>query len=320
MNDIINKINMLRKEKNAVILAHNYQLPEVQDIADFVGDSLGLSIQASKTKARLIVFCGVRFMAETAAIICPDKKVIMPDVNAGCPMADMITPDDVRKLRAEHPGAIVVAYVNTSAEVKAESDYCCTSANAVKVVEKLSAEGARLPDGQGSASGGTNKEIIFIPDKYLGDYVSKQTGKKLILFNGYCPSHVKILPEHIQAVKKEHPDALIMAHPECLPDVIAMADKVASTGGMIKFAKESQAGEFIIGTEVGIIHRLQKENPGKIFYPATNLAVCPNMKKTTLEKVLWALEDEQSIITVPENIAEKARIAINRMLEISRMD
>jgi quinolinate synthase len=320
MNDIINKINMLRKEKNAVILAHNYQLPEVQDIADFVGDSLGLSIQASKTKARLIVFCGVRFMAETAAIICPDKKVIMPDVNAGCPMADMITPDDVRKLRAEHPGAIVVAYVNTSAEVKAESDYCCTSANAVKVVEKLSAEGARLPDGQGSASGGTNKEIIFIPDKYLGDYVSKQTGKKLILFNGYCPSHVKILPEHIQAVKKEHPDALIMAHPECLPDVIAMADKVASTGGMIKFAKESQAGEFIIGTEVGIIHRLQKENPGKKFYPATNLAVCPNMKKTTLEKILWAMEDEKNAITVPEKIADKARIAINRMLEVSRMD
>jgi len=303
MNDIVNKIKKLRREKNAVILSHNYQLSEVQDIADFIGDSLGLSIEASKTKARLIVFCGVRFMAETAAIICPDKKVVMPDLNAGCPMADMIRPDDVRKLRSQHPGAIVVAYVNTSAEVKAESDYCCTSANAVKVVEKLK-----------------DKDMIFIPDKYLGDYVSRQTGKKMVLFNGYCPAHVKILPEHISKVKKEHPKALIIVHPECLPEVIAMADKVASTGGMIKYVKESKNQEFIIGTETGIIYRLQKENPQKKFYPATELAVCPNMKKTTLEKILWALEDEQNVITVPEKIAEKARIAINRMLEINRMD
>jgi len=299
MKNIIKEINKLRKENNAVILAHNYQVAEVQDIADFVGDSLGLSIEASKTKAKLIVFCGVHFMAETAAIICPDKKVIMPDDNAGCPMADMITVEDVKKLRSEHPGAVVVAYVNTSAAVKAESDYCCTSANAVQVVEKLK-----------------DKDIIFIPDKYLGDYVSKQTGKKMTLFNGFCPTHVRILPEHIQTAKKEYPKASVLVHPECLPETIALADKVASTGGMIKFVKGSNVNEFIIGTEIGIIHRLKKENPGKKFYPATKLAVCPNMKKTTLEKVLWALEEEKSEISVPKEIASKARIAIDRMLEL----
>jgi quinolinate synthase len=299
VNDIINKITKLRVKKNAVILAHNYQLAEVQDIADHVGDSLGLSIEASKTKADLIVFCGVHFMAETAAIICPDKKVIMPDDNAGCPMADMISADDVNKLRSEHPKAIVIAYVNTSAEVKAESDYCCTSANAVKVVEKLK-----------------DKEIIFIPDKYLGDYVSKQTGKKMTLFNGFCPTHVKILPEHIIEAKKKHPKAIVIVHPECRPEVISMADKVASTGGMLKFVKESQDSEFIIGTEIGIIHRLQKENPNKKFYPASDLAVCPNMKKTTLEKVLWSLEEEKTEIKVPRNIADKAKLAIDRMLQI----
>jgi quinolinate synthase len=264
-----------------------------------VGDSLGLSIEASKTGAKMIIFCGVRFMAETAAIICPDKKVVMPDVNAGCPMADMIKAEDVRKLKAEHPGAIVVAYVNTTAEVKAESDYCCTSANAVKVVEKLK-----------------DKEIIFIPDKYLGDYVSRQTGKSMVLFNGFCPTHIKILPEHIKAAKQQHPKALVVVHPECLPEVIRMADKVASTGGMIKFAKESASTEFIIGTETGIIYRLQKENPSKKFYPATTLAVCPNMKKTTLEKVLWSLEEEETRITVPKEIASRAKLAIDRMLRL----
>jgi quinolinate synthase len=303
MKDIINKINTLKNQKNAVILAHNYQVAEVQDIADYVGDSLGLSIEASKTKAKLIVFCGVHFMAETAAILCPDKKVIMPDDNAGCPMADMITVEDVKKLRSEHPGAVVVAYVNTSAAVKAESDYCCTSANTVQVVEKL-----------------IDKDIIFIPDKYLGDYVSKVTGKKMILFNGFCPTHVRILPEHIKNAKKEHPKALALVHPECLPGTVALADKVASTGGMIKFVKESKANEFIIGTEIGIIHRLEKENPGKKFYPATDKAVCPNMKKTTLEKVLWSLEEEITEVNVPKNIASRARTAIDRMLEINVKD
>jgi len=299
MEDTINKIIALKRDKNAVILVHNYQLPEIQDIADYVGDSLGLSIEASKTKAKLIVFCGVHFMAETAAIICPDKKVIVPDVNAGCPMADMINAEGVRKLKAEHPGHIVVAYINTTAEVKAESDYCCTSANAVKVVEKLK-----------------DKEIIFIPDKYLGDYVSKQTGKKMVLYNGFCPIHVMILPEHVKGAKQEHPNAVVIVHPECLPEVKALADKVLSTGGMIKFAKESPAQEFIIGTETGIIYRLQKENPLKMFHPANPLAICRNMKKTTIDKLLKSLETEETSITVPKEIASRAKLSIDRMLKL----
>lgn len=302
-NNVVDKIKAMKKQRNAVILSHNYQLPEVQDIADYIGDSLGLSIEASKTKADVIVFCGVLFMAETAAIICQDKKVIMPDVNAGCPMADMITPEGVKKLKKEHLGAPVVAYVNTPAAVKAESDYACTSANAVKVVSAIK-----------------EKEIIFIPDKYLGNYVAKQTGKKLYFFNGFCPSHIRILPEHIKASKKDHPKAEVMVHPECLPEVVAMADKVLSTGGMVKYAKESGSKEFIIGTEVGLIYRLQKENPGKKFYPATELAVCPNMKKTTLEKVLWSLEELKTEIIVPEEIRVRAKKSIDRMLEISRID
>ena len=298
-NNITDKISKLKEDKNAVILAHNYQLPEIQDIADFVGDSLRLSVEASRTPADVIVFCGVHFMAETAAIISPDKKVLMPDDNAGCPMADMITPDDVKKLKAEHPGAVVVAYVNTSAAVKAESDYCCTSANAVKVVEKLK-----------------DKEIIFIPDKYLGDYVSKQTGKKMILFNGYCPTHAKILPEHVLAAKKAHPRALVLAHPECTPGVLALADKVASTEGMAMFARGSAAKEFIVATELGMLHRLKKENPSKSFFPASDIAVCPNMKLATIEKVLWSLEEDKVEIKVPPEIAGKAKLAIDRMIQL----
>jgi len=299
MEEIIYKINRLRKEKNAVILAHNYQRPEIQDVADYIGDSLGLSIEASKTKAKMIVFCGAYFMAETASIICPDKKVIVPDVNAGCPMADMINAEGVRKLKAEHPGHIVVAYINTTAEVKAESDYCCTSANAVNVVEKLK-----------------DKDIIFIPDKYLGDYVSKQTGKKMVLFNGYCPIHVMILPEHVKKAKQEHPNAAVIVHPECLPEVKVLADKVLSTGGMIKFAKESPAQEFIVGTETGIIYRLQKENPLKKFHPANTLAICKNMKKTTIDKLLKALENEETRVTVPKDVASRAKLSIDRMLKL----
>ena len=297
--EIVNKINEYKKQKSAVILVHNYQLPEIQDVADYVGDSLGLSIEASKTKAKMIVFCGVHFMAETAAIICPDKKVIVPDVNAGCPMADMINVEGVKKLKAEHPGHIVVAYINTTAEVKAESDYCCTSANAVKVVEKL-----------------MDKDIIFIPDKYLGDYVSKQTGKKMVLFNGYCPIHVMILPEHVKGAKQEHPNAVVIVHPECLPEVKALADNVLSTGGMIKYAKGSPAQEFILGTETGIIYRLQKENPSKKFYPANPLAICRNMKKTTIDKLLNSLENEETRVTVPKDIASRAKLSIDRMLRL----
>jgi len=299
MEDIISRIKALKRDKNAVILVHNYQLPEIQDAADYVGDSLGLSIEASKTKAKLIVFCGVHFMAETASIICPDKKVIVPDVNAGCPMANMINAEGVKKLKAEHPGHIVVAYINTTAEVKAESDYCCTSANAVKVVEKLK-----------------DKDIIFIPDKYLGDYVSKQTGKKMVLFNGYCPIHVMIPPEHIKKAKQEHPNAVVIVHPECLPEVKALADKVLSTGGMIKFAKELLAQEFIIGTETGIIYRLQKENPSKKFYPADPMAICKNMKKTTIDKLLRSLENEETRVMVPEAVASRAKLSIDRMLKL----
>jgi quinolinate synthase len=299
MEDIISRIKALKRDKNAVILVHNYQLPEIQDAADYVGDSLGLSIEASKTKAKLIVFCGVHFMAETASIICPDKKVIVPDVNAGCPMANMINAEGVKKLKAEHPGHIVVAYINTTAEVKAESDYCCTSANAVKVVEKLK-----------------DKDIIFIPDKYLGDYVSKQTGKKMVLFNGYCPIHVMIHPEHIKKAKQEHPNAVVIVHPECLPEVKALADKVLSTGGMIKFAKELLAQEFIIGTETGIIYRLQKENPSKKFYPADPMAICKNMKKTTIDKLLRSLENEETRVMVPEAVASRAKLSIDRMLKL----
>jgi quinolinate synthase len=302
--ELLDKIVKLKKDRNAVILVHNYQRPEVQDIADFVGDSLGLSIAASKTEAKVIVFCGVHFMAETAAIISPDKTVIMPDVNAGCPMADMITVEKLKKLKAEHPGVPVVCYVNTSAAVKGESDICCTSANAAKVVSSL-----------------PNKEIIFIPDKYLGMYVqSKVPDKKIIFYEGYCPIHVGILAEHIQKAKAAHPQALVVVHPECRPDVISLADAVVSTAGMVKFVKESKASEFIIGTETGIIYRLQKENPGKKFYPASELAVCPNMKLTTLEKVLWSLEDLKTEIKVPEEIRLKAKRAIDKMLEIGRQD
>ena len=302
---LADKINKLKRERNAIILAHNYQIGEVQDIADYVGDSLGLSIQASKTKADVIVFCGVHFMAETAAIISPNKKVIMPDVNAGCPMADMITVEGLRKLKAEHPDAKVVCYVNSSAAIKAESEICCTSANAVRVVQSLK----------------DAKEIIFIPDQYLGHYVSTIVkDKKFIFWQGFCPTHMRILPKHIEDARKKHPNAKVMVHPECRPETIALADEVLSTGGMLKYAKESDAKEIIVGTEIGIIHRLQKENPKKKFYPAFDKATCPNMKLTNLEKVLWSLEDLKTEVKVPQAIAAKARSAIDKMLEIGRQD
>jgi len=302
---LVEKIVELKKKRNAVILVHNYQIGEVQDIADFLGDSLGLSLQAAKTEADIIVFCGVLFMAETAAIISPNKKVIMPDVNAGCPMADMITVEGLRKLKAKHPNAKVVCYVNSGADIKAESDICCTSANAIKVVQSLK----------------DVKEIIFVPDKYLGNYVStKIRDKRLILWEGFCPSHMKILPQHITAKKEEHPGAKVMVHPECRPESIALADEVLSTSGMINYAKKSKAREFIVGTEPGIIYRLEKENPGKKFYAVSDRAICPNMKLTNLEKVLWSLEDLKTEIRVPKPIADKARSAIQKMMDIGRQD
>jgi len=294
------KISELKKKRNAVILAHNYQFPEVQDVADFYGDSLELSRMAAKTDAKVIVFCGVHFMAETASILCPQKLVIMPDLFAGCPMANMITADQLKKLKKEHPKAVVVGYVNTSAEVKAELDICCTSTNAVAVVNALE----------------DREEIIFVPDKYLADYVSKQTGRKLISWNGFCPTHVRILPEDIKREKKFHPRVKVMVHPECLPQVVAVADAVLSTSKMCKFAKESDAKEFIVGTEVGLIYRLKQDNPAKEFYPASERAVCPNMKRTTQEKILWALEELKEEVRVPDEIRIRARIAIDKMLEI----
>jgi quinolinate synthase len=298
--DLIKKIEQLKKGRNAVILVHNYQLPEVQDIADFRGDSLELSRAAAKSDAKIIVFCGVYFMAETASILCPDKTILIPDPLAGCPMANMITAEDVKQLKKRHPKAVVVGYVNTPAEVKAELDICCTSTNAVDIVSKLKTE-----------------EVIFVPDKYLADYVSKKTGKRLISWEGYCPTHVKILPEDIIKQVRQHPGAEVMVHPECRPEVIEVADEVLSTGRMCSHVKKSPHKEFIIGTEVGIVYRLQKDNPGKKFYPATEHAVCPNMKRTTLEKVLWSLEELKTEVRVSDEVRRKARRAIDRMVELT---
>jgi len=294
------KINELKEKRNAVILAHNYQLPEVQDVADFHGDSLELSRMAAKTDAQVIVFCGVHFMAETASILCPQKLVLMPDLFAGCPMANMITAEQLRQLKNEHPQAAVIGYVNTSAQVKAELDVCCTSTNAVAVVKAMQ----------------DKEEIIFVPDKYLADYVWKQTGRKLISWNGFCPTHIKILPEDIKREKKFHPFAKVLAHPECLPAVVAIADAVLSTSKMCKFAKETEAKEFIVATEVGLIYRLKQDNPKKEFYPASERAVCPNMKRTTQEKILWALEELKEEVKVPDDIRMRAKKAIDLMLEI----
>jgi quinolinate synthase len=294
------RIRDLKKKRNAIILVHNYQLPEVQDIADFRGDSLELSRIAAKTEAEVIVFCGVYFMAETASILSPEKLVIMPDISAGCPMADMMNADDLRKLKLKHPGAVVVGYVNTSASVKAELDYCCTSANAVAVVNALKQE----------------KEIIFVPDKYLADYVSRQSGRKLISWHGFCPTHAKILPEDLKREKKLHPQAKVMVHPECLPAVVALADVVLSTSQMAKYVQQDISKEFIVGTESGLIYRLKQDNPSKEFYLASQRAVCPNMKRTTQEKVLWALEDLKDEVKVADEISKKARLAIERMLKI----
>jgi len=310
-DDLEKKIKELKKKRNAIILVHNYQLPEVQDVADFRGDSLELSRIAAKTDAEVIIFCGVHFMAETASILCPKKKVIMPDVHAGCPMANMITADQLSRLKKEHPKAVVVGYVNTSAQVKAELDVCCTSTNAVAVVNAIIKDSTA----GGSAFGG-KEDIIFVPDKYLADFVSKQTGRKLISWNGFCPTHVKILPEDIKREKKFHPKAKVMVHPECLPQVVALADAVLSTSKMCQFARETEVKEIIVGTEVGLIHRLKEDNPTKEFYPASERAVCPNMKRTTQEKILWALEELKEEVRVTDEIRMRAKKAIDRMLEI----
>ncbi len=298
--DITEKILQLKEKRDAVILAHNYQLGEIHDIADFVGDSLDLSQKAAQTDAKVIVFCGVHFMAETASLLCPDKIVLLPDEHAGCPMADMVSVEDLRKKKSESPDAAVVCYINTTAAVKAECDICCTSSNALKVVSSI-------PEG---------KPIIFLPDRYLGSYAAAQGGREMILWPGYCPTHQRITAEDIVKLKKQYPEAQVVVHPECRSDVTALADKALGTGGMMRYARESEHTDFIIGTEIGIIYRLRKENPSKRFIPASEQAICPNMKLITLEKILWSLEEMVYQVSVPEELRDKARKSVERMLAI----
>jgi len=295
--NIVEEITKLKKEKNAIILVHNYQRPEIQDIADFLGDSLGLAREAAKTDARIIVFCGVRFMAETAKMLSPKKTVIIPRKDAGCPMADMITTEDLRRLKKNYPDAKVVSYVNTNADVKAESDICCTSANAIEVVRSVKGE-----------------RIIFTPDKNLAAYCQRFTDKEIIPWNGYCYVHEKIREEEIRLAKKKFPDALILVHPECNPAVIDLADEVLSTGGMINFVKKSNKKKFLIGTEEGLIYRLTKENPGKEFYAAGTAKICRNMKLTTLNDVYFSLKEERYAIELPEGIIKSAGKTLKAML------
>ena len=301
--NLVERIQQLKQQRNAVILAHNYQIGEVQDVSDYTGDSLGLSVQASQTSADVIVFCGVHFMAETAAILSPDKTVLLPEKTAGCPMADMINAEQLAAMKAQYPDAMVVTYVNSTAEVKALSDYCCTSGNAEALV-------AALPK---------DREIIFVPDRNLGAFVMEKTGRTMILWPGYCPTHVWIEPEAVEAMRREHPGATVLAHPECTAAVRAVADELLSTGQMLKFVPKSNAKTFIIATEIGIVHTLRKMYPDREFVPVSERAVCPNMKKITLEKILWSLEDMQYRITVPEAIAAKARTSLERMIKVVPM-
>ncbi len=314
LNSVEQEIKRLKTQKNAVILAHNYQVPEVQDIADLTGDSLTLSQAAAETDADVIVFCGVHFMAETASIISPDKKVLIPDLEAGCSLADTINAEQLRDWKKEHPDAVVVSYVNTTAEVKAESDYCCTSSNAVNVVRAV-------PE---------DKEILFLPDMFLGAYAAKVTGRKIHIWPGECHVHAGIRPQDIEEVQDTHPDAEMIIHPECgcttnflyhssdaLMDNGDSNVKFFSTGGMLKHAKESDKKQFIIATETGMLHTLRKDNPDKTFYPAMENAVCKYMKMITLDKVLVSLQDDVFEVKVPTEIASKAKQAIDRMLEIT---
>ena len=296
------KILRLKEERDAVIIAHNYQRDEVQEIAEITGDSLALSQAAIRTDAKVIIFCGVTFMAETAAILNPDKIVLLPVIEAGCPMADMITAEKLRSRKAEYPGAAVVCYVNSSARVKAESDICCTSSNAIEVVRSLK----------------DYKRIIFVPDRNLGKYVQSQVpDKEIILWKGFCPTHIRVQEEDILEVRERYPDTEFIAHPECEPEVLALADHICSTGGMFKYIKQSKSKRFIIGTEAGMLYRLKKENPDKEFFLATEHLVCPSRKLTTLGWVAHSLEAMVYKVEVPAEIAEKAKRALDRMLAVS---
>ena len=300
---IQDEIQALKKERKAIILAHNYQIGEIQDLADITGDSLKLSQEAAKSDAEVILFCGVHFMAETASILCPDKKILVPDLEAGCTLADMVSPGEIRNWKKAHPDGLVVCYVNTSAAVKAESDYCCTSANADRVV-------ASLPK---------NKEILFVPDFFLGTFVKTKTQRpNMDLWCGYCPTHMMIQSADIDRLKIEHPDAEFIMHPECgcLTRSMHLADRILSTEGMTRYVKESKADEFIVATETGVIHRMKKDNPQKEFIPASIDSVCQYMKLNTLEKIVWSLENLQFEVKVPGELAERARLPIERMIQI----
>ena len=297
------RLASLKREKHATVLAHVYTVPEVQDVADFVGDSLGLSQQAAglDPSVRIIVFCGVHFMAETAAMLSPGRTVLLPDPTAGCPMADMVTDEDVRAMRREHPGAAVACYVNSTAAVKAESDVCVTSSNAVRVIARLA-----------------EREVIFVPDRSLGLWVQKQLpGKRLILWDGFCPIHHSMMRTQVEAARRAHPGALVLAHPENTEELLELADFIGSTEQIVRYARESKGTGFIIATENGILHRLRAQNPGKAFTPVAEWAVCPNMKKNTLESVVACLEGGLNPVTVDPAVAQRALRAINRMLELS---
>ena len=307
------EIMRLKKEKDVVILAHNYQIPDVQDVADFTGDSLGLSRQAATVSQKTILFCGVNFMAETASIISPDKRVLIPDLEAGCSLSDSITVDELRDWKKQHPGAIAVGYVNTTAEIKAELDYCCTSSNAVNVVKAI-------PE---------DKEILFLPDMFLGSYVAKMTGRKnMNIWAGECHVHAGIRPEDVQEKLNSLKDAEFVIHPECsctTPMMYDVADgsydknkvSILSTEGMLNHVHQSKSKNFVVATETGILYKMRQQNPGKTFIPASDKAECQYMKMITLEKVYDALVNEKNVVAVPKEIADKARLAINRMLEIS---
>jgi quinolinate synthase len=300
-NSLPERIRRLVRQRRAVILAHNYQTLEVQRVADITGDSLALARQAARIEADVIVLCGVHFMAETAKLVNPDRLVLEPDPAAGCPMANMITARQLREARDQHPDAQVVCYVNSTAAVKALSDICCTSANAVEVIGSLPAD----------------RPILFVPDQSLGDWVRRKTGRAdMILWGGYCPTHHRITEQDVRRLKAEHPDALVLVHPECIRPVVDMADHVASTSGIIELVTHSDAEEFIIGTEIGLVQRLAADLPGKRLYCAAEFADCPNMKLVNLEKVLWSLEDLVYEVTIPPEVAEGARAAIERMLAV----
>jgi len=294
------RIAELKEELGAVIVAHNYQRPEVQDIADFVGDSLELSRQCTRVDARTIVFCGVRFMAETAAILNPDRTVLLSEGSAGCPLADMISFDELRQWKQRYPGALVVTYVNSSAETKAESYICCTSANGVEIVDSVPSD-----------------DILFVPDQNLGHYIATQTKKNIVLYPGFCYVHHRLKPEQVKLAKRLHPEAQVVVHPECRPEVIALADAALSTSQMLRYVKASSHNSLIIGTEEGLLHRLRQENPRKSFYLVSNSQICTDMKKTTLEALAQTMELRQNIITVPEEVRIKAKQAVDRMLDVS---